>query len=76
MPVDYVQGITKGINTLNQASIGSLIEKSDEPMIAILSKACPESHIKTYLPEKLSKNIMLYKHIQKVKKKNENKSGK
>ena len=63
-----IEFIQKGSNTFSAENIKSLIEKYDETMIALLSGACPESH----LPEKLKKNIVLYKHIQKVKMKRPN----
>jgi hypothetical protein len=62
-----VKKILKGSHTFNSNNIASIIEKTDKQIISILSKACPESH----LTDSLRKNVILYKHIQEVKRKNQ-----
>ena len=65
MPVSNIKLILKGLDTFSCENIKSLIEKQKISVISILSEACPEEH----LPEKLQKNVILYKHVQKVKQK-------
>ncbi len=65
MSVINVRLILKGVSTFSAKNIVSLIEKQDKSIIGLLSEACPENH----LPEKLKKNVVLYKHIQEVKRK-------
>ena len=65
LSIKDVEFILKGLKTFTPANIKSLIEKQDETMISLLSRACPEDH----LPDKLKKNVSFYKHIQKVKRK-------
>jgi len=60
-----VESILKGLSTFTAKNIKSLIKKQDNSIIKLLVDACPENH----LPEKLKKNVALYKHIQKVKRK-------
>ena len=65
MSVKDIELILKGSKTFSPKNIKSLIEKYDETMISVLSEACSEEH----LPDKLKKNVILYKHLQQVKKK-------
>lgn len=64
MSARNVKNTLKGYHTFSQHNLQSLIKKHDKSIISILSEACPENH----LPEKLRKKIILYKHLQKVKK--------
>lgn len=68
MSTKDVELILKGAKTFSAENIKSITEKQDKSIIAILSEACPEDH----LPDRLKKNVFLYKHIQQVKKKNQN----
>ena len=66
MSIKDIELVLKGSKTFSASNIKSITEKYDETMIALLANACPENH----LPDKLKKNVSLYKHLQKVKKKN------
>ncbi len=65
MPIKDIEFILKGSKTFSPEHIKSIVEKQDESMIEILARACQENH----LPDKLKKNVILYKHLQEVKKK-------
>ena len=65
MSTKDVENALQGSLTFTVDNVKSLIKKQDESIIAILANACPENH----LPDNLKKNVVLYKHVQKVKKK-------
>lgn len=67
MSVKDANNVLNGSGTFSTENIKSLIDKQDKTIISILSEACPEKH----LPENLKKNVVLYKHIQEVKRKNQ-----
>ena len=63
MSARNVKKTLRGHHNLSQPNIQSLIKKHDKSIISILSEACQENH----LPEKLRGKVVLYKHLQKVK---------
>ena len=66
--VKDVEQIRKGLRTFSSNNLKSLETKQTMSLIAIILESCPEKH----LPDKLLKNVSLYKHLQKVKSKIKN----